>query len=245
MDIVQWLPGLTGIAAIGAAAITSLTAIRTTAQTARLSLHTTYTTPRLKAITDFLAAVENGRNDPTPENLNKTQTVYLTLRVLAFEETSQAKDVRNRAHALTDNLRAMVENLPHLPLTPAEVTRKDWESAASMSEAQDQAYRDAGADMTSKSAKDASDPTDDLRYALNLVDGIHDRGGSATEEERGQLSHFRSSLGRDLNEIVEIPSERAQRLKGRAEYSKAEKRLGEDRHDFAKAVAHWLNVGPQ
>ncbi|MEV7442990.1 hypothetical protein AB0O22_17870 [Streptomyces sp. NPDC091204] len=256
MDIVQWLPGLTGMTAIGAALITSRTAIRTAGKsnstaveaaerTARVSLHTTYTAPRIKAVTDFLEAVETGRNDRTEENLTKARTAYLTLRVLAFEETSEAVDVKDRARALTKHLRAVVENLPSLSQTPAEIARQRLESATRSAEDQDDDARDSGVDMTSERARAALERTADLQYALDLVQEIQARDGTATEEESAELHRLGFSLGMpDLDRAVEPLSERLRRKEARAAFSTAHERLWKDRRDFAEAVARWLNAGP-
>ncbi|MCX5613545.1 hypothetical protein OHB39_39595 [Streptomyces sp. NBC_00047] len=264
MDIVQWLPGLTGltgIAAIVAATITSRTAIETTSEsnriavesanrTARVSLHTTYTTPRIEAVTDFLGAVENGRSDPTPESLTKTRTAYLTLRVLAFEETTEAKDVKARADALTENLRAMVDNLPHVPIAPAETMLKELESATRHAEEENQEQREAGTDMTSPNARNAIRHADNLRAALDLLREIKDRQdhriGSYTDEEEGDLHGLGSDVGMpDLHMALETAWTRTERAEGRAKYAEARERMWKDCKDFAEAVARWLNAGPQ
>ncbi|WP_327267144.1 hypothetical protein OG444_40145 (plasmid) [Streptomyces sp. NBC_01232] len=259
MDFVQWLPALvaTGmIGMIGAAFINSRAAFRTAsssneiavqsaALTARVSLHTTYATPRIKAVTDFLDAVQNGRGAPTLENLSKALTAYLTLRILAFEETNEAKDVTARAKALTENLRAMVENHHHVPAAPAETMLNELDSDTRNAEAEDQEQREAGTDMSTDRARAALRRTADLRAALDLLRELQ-RSGGVTEEGEADLHGLGACVGMpSLHLAVESPVVRTNRAQGRAMYREGNKRLSEDRQDFAEAVARWLNAGPQ
>lgn len=259
MDIVQWIPvvgaaGMIGMivsanissrTALKTASETNQVAVRSANQTARVSLHVTYVTPRIKAVTDFLEAVQNGRGNPTRKNLGKALTAFLTLRILAFEETDEAKDVTARANALTENLRAMVDNRHHVPTAPAETMLKELDSATRAAEADEQDYREAGADMTSYRLRDGVRQTADLRAALDLLRELQ-RSGGGTEAEEAELHALGAGIGmRDLHLAVESPAIRADRTQGRAKYVEGSKRISRDRQDFAEAVARWLNAGPQ
>ncbi|WP_331756709.1 hypothetical protein [Streptomyces sp. NBC_01568] len=183
--------------ALKTASETNQVAVRSANQTARVSLHVTYVTPRIKAVTDFLEAVQNGRGNPTRKNLGKALTAFLTLRILAFEETDEAKDVTARANALTENLRAMVDNRHHVPTAPAETMLKELDSATRAAEADEQDYREAGADMTSYRLRDGVRQTADLRAALDLLRELQRSGGAAPKPRKPScmLSALASECG--------------------------------------------------
>ncbi|MEV0990936.1 hypothetical protein [Streptomyces sp. NPDC049949] len=263
MDIVQWLPGLTGlagVAVIGSALITSRTALKTAAetnqtaaasanQTARISLHTTYTPPRIKAVTDFLEAFENGRTTLTSEGVAKTHTAYLTLRVLAFEETSEAKDVRNQASALTNDLRLLVETLPHVAPAEAEKVLDELRRDTHYAECQADEHMPPEGKEPSESVRRGIKHSKALREALDGVwDVIRrtDEGHDIPDEEWAYLDHLAAEIGvPNLMKAVETAGTRATRREARLRHAAAERRVVKGGEDFTEAVGRWLNAGPR
>lgn len=253
MEFTEWLPALTAMGAIGAAVITSRTAIRSTEKTTRISLHTAYTTPRITAVGAFLEAVEQGRHGPTKDILTAVEAAYLTVRILAFQGTEAAEDVRARASALVENLREMHETCGAVPHTSAEEAYHKLVQALSRAEAAKQ-HHEAGVEAYSEWESRAKEDYEMLRGALDCLNQSHAEQ-EAAYADGGQIPAMAQAVN-DLNQYgellnmpgleqaVETGKIRVLRRSARERYQLAGERLWMDRRAFADAVARWLDEGP-
>ncbi|GAA1376630.1 hypothetical protein ACFPK5_01000 [Streptomyces beijiangensis] len=254
MDFTEWLPALTAMGAIGAAVITSRTAIRSAEKTARISLHAAYTTPRLTAVGAFLEAAEKGRHDPAKDILTAVEAAYLTVRILAFQGTEAAEEVRVRASALVENLREMQETFGAIPPAPAEQKLDELSHTVSRAEAMKQHQQETSAEAYDEWELHAREDYDWRRAALKCLtkshaDQIatytHEGQSLKTVEARKELAQYGELINMPgLENAVETGKTLVWRQSARDRYQLAAARLWMDRKAFADAVASWLDEGP-
>ncbi|MFE6955520.1 hypothetical protein [Streptomyces sp. NPDC057696] len=258
MDFTAWLPALTAMGAIGAAVITSRTAIRSTEKTTRISLHAAYTAPRITAVKEFLEAVEKGRHGtaPTKETVTSAEAAYLTLRILAFQGTEAAEDVKERASALLENLREMQQTHGAAPPTPGEKMQIKLSDAVSRAEVTKQEAQDAGAEAYAEWELMAKEDYELLRGALDCLEKSHaeqhaayaaggrrlETAAAAARKELRQCGELLNMPG--LEKAVETGKQLAWRRNARQRWQMAGGQLWMDRRPFADAVARWLDEGP-
>lgn len=117
--------------------------------------------------------MEKGRHGPTKDILTDVEAAYPTVRILAFQGTEAAEDVRARASALVENLREMQETCGAVPRAPAEQMEDKPVHALSRAEAVKQQHQQAGAEAYTEWEFRAKADYEMLRGALDCLDESH------------------------------------------------------------------------